>query len=128
MKDFPSSFFVVQKIPENVVFDASKVYEMNFNPSKEGELVSLSLGFCQITCDKRCYQVVAEWKETFMEFICAAFHISRFSGVFGSKAVSPLVCQSFSIFLGLFRKIGGHRKLSIQADLKRRTVKNLPIH
>ena len=32
-----------------------------FNPLMERELVSLSLGFCQVTCDNKhqCYQVVA---------------------------------------------------------------------
>ena len=63
---FYIELFGLQNNSRNVVLSSSKV--LVFIPLRERELVSLSLGFCQITCDNehQCYQVVAEWKETFV--------------------------------------------------------------
>ena len=92
------NIFGVQKDSRNVVLTVSKVSEVLLIPFRERELVSLSLslGFTQITCDTKhqCYQVVAEWKETFVVIHVCSISLFSVSGVFGSKAVSPLVSRS----------------------------------
>ena len=102
MKDFTSSFSAYKNNSRNVVLSSSKVLVVIFIPLRvKGTCQSLSGLLSNHLRQKTSMLSSCRWMERdFRElFTCALFCLSRFSGVFGSKTVSPHN-SLFCIFLG----------------------------